>query len=157
MIQKKSLKDAIQNPEIISVVGGLLPIVSKDSNGLVSRSNYQSFPKNYSINGNKYAKIIQHSTMGAWNVTFIDIFAVRGLGGNPGRIIVAISSDSSSKKNISIVKSGNPDIRVYADSQFIYLKNTYVYGENISITSTTNFPIIFENMSEEPSGLTEIV
>lgn len=77
------------------VVGGLLPIVSKDSNGLVSRSNYQSFPKNYSINGNKYAKIIQHSTMGAWNVTFIDIFAVRGLGGNPGRIIVAISSDSS--------------------------------------------------------------
>ena len=28
MIQKKSLKDAIQNPEIISVVGGLLPIAT---------------------------------------------------------------------------------------------------------------------------------
>lgn len=29
MIQKKSLKDAIQNPEIISVVGGLLDVDNK--------------------------------------------------------------------------------------------------------------------------------
>ena len=35
MIQKKSLKDAIQNPEIISVVGGLLPTVTSKNNGLM--------------------------------------------------------------------------------------------------------------------------
>ena len=36
MIQKKSLKDAIQNPEIISVVGGLLPISDFEHNGLMN-------------------------------------------------------------------------------------------------------------------------
>ena len=34
MIQKKTLKEAIQNPEIISVVGELLPIVTSSKNGL---------------------------------------------------------------------------------------------------------------------------
>ena len=35
MIQKKSLKDAIQNPEIISVVGGLLPEATSKNKGLM--------------------------------------------------------------------------------------------------------------------------
>ena len=157
MIQKKSLKDAIQNPEIISVVGELLPIVSRDSKGLVGSQYYQSFPQKYSINGFSYVKIIQHSTMGAWNTTFIDILAVQGLGGNPGRIVISISSDASSTKSIAIFKSGNPEIRVYKDSQFIYLRNTYAYGENISIITNNNFPIIFEQMSESPSDATEVV
>ena len=38
MIQKKSLKDAIQNPEIISVVGGLLPIATRSQNGFLPKS-----------------------------------------------------------------------------------------------------------------------
>ena len=41
MIQKKSLKDAIQNPEIISVVGGLLGTASSTTNGLMSSSTYK--------------------------------------------------------------------------------------------------------------------
>ena len=40
MIQKKSLKDAIQNPEIISVVGELLPVVNGETKGL---SQYQKY------------------------------------------------------------------------------------------------------------------
>ena len=40
MIQKKSLKDAIQNPEIISVVRGLLPNVSKTQSGLMDKRLY---------------------------------------------------------------------------------------------------------------------
>lgn len=38
MIQKKSLKDAIQNPEIISVVGGLLGNATTDKDGLMKRN-----------------------------------------------------------------------------------------------------------------------
>lgn len=41
MIQKKSLKEAIQNPEIISVVGGLLPAVTDYNNGLNTKENYR--------------------------------------------------------------------------------------------------------------------
>ena len=37
MIQKKSLKDAIQNPEIISVVGGLIGMATAEKNGLQNR------------------------------------------------------------------------------------------------------------------------
>ena len=41
MIQKKSLKDAIQNPEIISVVGGLIPylVYSLDANKITDANN----------------------------------------------------------------------------------------------------------------------
>ena len=38
MIQKKSLKDAIQNPEIISVVGELLPVATNTQKGLMSQN-----------------------------------------------------------------------------------------------------------------------
>ncbi|WP_418946799.1 hypothetical protein [Phocaeicola plebeius] len=38
MIQKKTLKEAIKNPEIISVVGGLLPVVTNEKNGLCPSS-----------------------------------------------------------------------------------------------------------------------
>ena len=41
MIQKKFLKDAIQNPEIISVVGVLLGTASSTTNGLMSSSTYK--------------------------------------------------------------------------------------------------------------------
>lgn len=40
MIQKKSLKDAIQNPEIISVVGGLIGTVTADKNGLMPSTGF---------------------------------------------------------------------------------------------------------------------
>ena len=41
MIQKKTLKDAIQNPEIISVVGGLIPylVYSLDTNKITDANN----------------------------------------------------------------------------------------------------------------------
>lgn len=41
MIQKKSLKDAIQNPEIISVVGGLLPEATAERSGKMSSDYYK--------------------------------------------------------------------------------------------------------------------
>ena len=40
MIQKKSLKDAIQNPEIISVVGGLIGTANTNQNGLQSKDGF---------------------------------------------------------------------------------------------------------------------
>lgn len=59
MIQKKSLKDAIQNPEIISVVGGLLPVANINNNGL--KPNYEVNILNIdiaTINSGKYTKIV---------------------------------------------------------------------------------------------------
>lgn len=47
MIQKKSLKDAIQNPEIISVVGELIGIAASNKNGLVSKD--WCFPKGMAV------------------------------------------------------------------------------------------------------------
>lgn len=47
MIQKKSLKDAIQNPEIISVVGGLIGVATSTQNGLVSKK--WCFPKGMAV------------------------------------------------------------------------------------------------------------
>ena len=41
MIQKKSLKDAIQNPEIISVVGGLIGVATDDKDGLMPQGSYR--------------------------------------------------------------------------------------------------------------------
>lgn len=40
MIQKKSLKDAIQNPEIISVVGELIGTVTSEKNGLMPSNGF---------------------------------------------------------------------------------------------------------------------
>lgn len=48
MIQKKSLKDAIQNPEIISVVGGLLPIADMNNRGLVDKGRFVNL-SNYTV------------------------------------------------------------------------------------------------------------
>ena len=45
MIQKKSLKEAIKNPEIISVVGGLLPEVTVEKKGLMSKNDKFYMPK----------------------------------------------------------------------------------------------------------------
>ena len=94
--------------------------------------------------------------MGAWNATFIDILVVRGPGGNSGRIVIAISSDGSSTKNISIFKSGNPDAKILKDSQYIYIQKTYMYGVKVSITTTNNFPLILEGLSEVPADATEV-
>lgn len=51
MIQKKSLKDAIQNPEIISVVGGLIGKATSSKDGLL--------PKTLSCISNISSKIIK--------------------------------------------------------------------------------------------------
>ena len=47
MIQKKTLKEAIKNPEIISVVGELIGIATSTQNGLVSKK--WCFPKGMAV------------------------------------------------------------------------------------------------------------
>lgn len=51
MIQKKSLKEAIQNPEIISVVGGLIGLAASNKNGLASKD--WCFPKGGTVSPNQ--------------------------------------------------------------------------------------------------------
>lgn len=51
MIQKKSLKEAIQNPEIISVVGGLLRNSLFPQSGKITDANNAKSNGIYSMNG----------------------------------------------------------------------------------------------------------
>lgn len=136
-------------------MGELLPVVSNEKNGLVDKNLYQSFPKDIAMNS-IYLKLIQHSTMGAWNTTFIDILAVQGLGDNPGRIVISISSDGGYDKAIRIFKTGNPSVKILKDSQFIYIQRTCIYRLIINVSSTNNFPLILESLSEVPADATEV-
>lgn len=76
MIQKKSLKDAIQNPEIISVVGGLIGIATPEKEGLMNmmRADYT-----YNKKDNEKARILIKTTV-ASNV-FSCILHLTGVDG----------------------------------------------------------------------------
>jgi hypothetical protein len=99
MIQKKSLKDAIQNPEIISVVGELIGTVDRYKNGLMPAG---SFVKNYTLtfngNGDGYK-------IGSSNA---DTFIFFKDGGYP--CIIAITGNSGNNKYNVICGSLRPSV-----------------------------------------------
>lgn len=100
MIQKKSLKDAIQNPEIISVVGGLLGYPLGEKGSILSGSNADDYTKSgiYAVN----------STSG--NTTnFPEVSPL-------GMLIVFKSANNSGM-------GGTPILQLYLD---YYLKHVYL-------------------------------
>ena len=120
MIQKKSLKEAIQNPEIISVVGGLLPEANISSKGLMSplQSNINSIIDIKNLTDDNYYKILSISNS--------DILSVKFLVAR-GNSIVYYSLFAYFGGNglvTSVVKTGN-DYSV--DLEFYYAKNVDRY------------------------------
>lgn len=73
MIQKKSLKEAIQNPGIISVVGGLLPTATFNNKGILSSSAYRNIPQKINI-GKEYNAIRIADNLGKWIRQSISFF-----------------------------------------------------------------------------------
>lgn len=136
-------------------MGELIGTVTLDKNGLVDKNHYQFFTNKVEMNS-PYLKLIQHSTMGAWNTTFIDILVAQATGASCGRIVIVISSDNSEVKGISIFKSGNPTAKILKDSQFIYIQKTYQYRVIVNVSSTNNFPLILESLSDAPDDTTEV-
>lgn len=144
MIQKKSLKEAIQNPEIISVVGGLLPTVTEKKNGLATISMYNCLPKPLVANTvYEYVKICSINNIAVGSILYtlgnqdtgirfcgiIDITASNNSGGNIKIKLTKLSGLIDSvqmyyKKNAS----GGYDLAI---------KNHTQYGFHTAISNTT--------------------
>lgn len=130
MIQKKSLKEAIQNPEIISVVGGLIGIANPEKEGLMHR---QRSDYSYNKKDNGKAKItikttaVNHvfscilhfigvdgkmSTVNLlavkWNIT--RVYASQLCGEKPGAVSLLYKIESNS--NISVYVTTNAYLRI---------------------------------------------
>jgi hypothetical protein len=117
MIQKKSLKDAIQNPEIISVVGGLLgekvtlsfPIMQENVNDvagwvrLVSLKNQGSYSRDCSV--------IEVHAVGYASLTYLIILL--GITHGPAPKPFIISEGGNFSYNIAYKKSEiNTDVYI---------------------------------------------
>ena len=119
MIQKKSLKEAIQNPEIISVVGGLLPLATLGKNdGLMPKSvGY----KIISIN-NTFIKISMETLYNSLTLS-ISMYD----GGEVGLFFLSISLVQNKYSKCGLI--GNR-----RGTKF-YVKDKYLY---VATSSTTN-------------------
>ena len=109
MIQKKTLKDAIQNPEIISVVGGLIGVATSTKNGLASKD--WCFPKGGTVSPSQTIDDLEAGiySVGAGNdnipgsstgVLFVDInlaygYRIQRFYDTKGNKLVRINSGSA--------------------------------------------------------------
>lgn len=158
MIQKKSLKDAIQNPEIISVVGELLPEATITSNGILS--NKLRACLNYPLmnNGSVYNKIYE---LTGFNGTVNCIFAIgRDNSNNLSNLFMTFNNS----KFTVISKNGN-SLKAYykkeGDLNRYFFQPISSYGYIICniITDEYYASIKFEDVSASVSlsELTEIL
>lgn len=152
MIQKKSLKDAIQNPEIISVVGGLLPLASKEQNGLMSKSDKIIQFKNIKSGNYPLFKILYSTEYWSRNVSFIYgcnegvLFAfLIGLYVQdritPGRVFIKWLTEKDSK------------IKIYRkdDAIYLYITNEHTAPNVVFIQSSTGFELVSNGIAPDES------
>lgn len=107
MIQKKSLKDAIQNPEIISVVGELVPEVTISKKGLMSPGKYKSSGR--SSLGVGYYKLAESPN---WYSHYAAILFAISPASTEGNIIVIDWRGTSYNKNRLV--GNNQNIKLYS-------------------------------------------
>ena len=111
MIQKKSLKDAIQNPEIISVVGELLPLATDNAKGLMSSIAF--IFSSTKVDNNSNGGVINTLNFSMINNSSVILRLVCGRGDGQNAIVfLSICRNSSgvySAKRMSFVhdKTGN--------------------------------------------------
>lgn len=111
MIQKKSLKEAIQNPEIISVVGELISTATDNSKGLMSSIAFTYSSRKVENNSNGGVINTLNFSMNNNSCVMLRLVCGRGDGQN-AIIFLSICRNSSgvySAKRMSFVhdKSGN--------------------------------------------------
>lgn len=115
MIQKKSLKDAIQNPEIISVVGGLLPEATDSKKGV--------YPQGY-INTVKRISVPTEKeySLGTFNTpTGVAVYmAFKFIAGNGGDCLVA--TVSMGRSGATVPRFGLVSTNKQEVSRFLELK-----------------------------------
>lgn len=126
MIQKKSLKEAIQNPEIISVVGGLLPLATLGgNNGFMPKSvGY----KTISIK-DTYAKISMESLYNSLTLS-VSMYD----GGEVGLFLLSVSLAQSKYCKCGLI--GNKrGTRFYVKDKYLYIATTSTMNCHYSISS----------------------
>ena len=165
MIQKKSLKDAIQNPEIISVVGGLLPEATNENKGLMStyKSQYSNILIQPSAGSTRYVKIAsihKINTEGVYSHLSALIIGGNNYVGHTAVSIVSLYDHMGSMKttinkligvnNIGYVKNGDSiDIYVQCVSFNHFLRIIPLSLGQYTILSN-------EVVSNKPSGWIDI-
>lgn len=152
MIQKKSLKDAIQNPEIISVVGGLLPLVNGPTKGL------SRFKINTVFQQNKTYKIKYIDPTLIYSPINFDFYCLRD--GQSSYLAVILNGYKSSKSYAVKVVGANDFVRIYkklVNEVFEYLVITGNNGRAIvEITCDTDC-IEFSETNESVEGWEEVI
>ena len=162
MIQKKSLKEAIQNPEIISVVGGLLPIATDNAKGLMSSIAFTYSSRK--VDNNSSGGVINTLNFSMPNNSSVMLRLVCGRGDGQNAIIfLSVCRNSSgvySAKRMSFVhdKSGNFKSfgNVYYKDDTVYVRwGHFDYGSyQILSLSYAKFNGVLNSPSE--SGFTKL-
>lgn len=138
MIQKKSLKDAIQNPEIISVVGELLPEFSESkSKGLSTLTNGGRITKTITgSTGEK--KILILKNFGGGPVVEINIYS----GGtvfsglfyfSSNQIKIAKTSKDGPSTFTFIVKNQNFYVNINSTRETVIIGYKNLFGGNNNV------------------------
>ena len=133
MIQKKSLKEAIQNPEIISVVEGLLPEVILTKKGVVGKNTLESKSLPVGNNDILYQLTNNGDTIGHTISALIIGYCTKAF-------ILTINSTIKDYSDLEIKKiSGNvSSLEFYCDGTAIYFKKKSSVTGICSLTLITN-------------------
>lgn len=131
MIQKKTLKEAIQNPEIISVVGELIGNVSQSKVGLATSVLFKAAGSCFLVANNYSLKIERDNNINCPVLINITAFDGPSWSSNskPLKVCLSIPYDSGNIQKIyakNLLDGGN--MKIYKDESFnLYIKcmNTY--------------------------------
>lgn len=146
MIQKKSLKEAIQNPEIISVVGGLIGTATPTKNGLMPSS--QCIVTGSTDNSSRNVLRIRNKN----SIAFDFHHSSNNIGINSLRITRIYNDTNIVAKEIFTTNSSNK-VKIYYDENYLYLKKSWaglftlvpLFGINIESDYISTVP---ENATE---------
>lgn len=153
MIQKKTLKEAIQNPEIISVVGGLLPVVNGTTKGL---SQYQKY---FYLLANKTYKIRYPNASDVYKPVLYKFIILQS--GTGGYINAILNGYKNGIKMAKLLIGYNSFITLYyklsSDNVYEYLCTTSSNGGALLAIDTYSDNIEIKESSESPEvGWTKI-
>ena len=154
MIQKKSLKEAIQNPEIISVVGGLIGTATTNKDGL--KPKYEAAIQNVNvstISSGLYTKITaDENTVILWKRTQYNTV--------PGVIFLSRGNNNTKSigKAVSILGNFNlsTSTKIYVDSDGFYLQVQYSDYARNSFYPFSSSPISITQNVELPETAVEV-
>lgn len=150
MIQKKSLKDAIQNPEIISVVGGLIGNATLTKGGLATSNMFMAAGNCFLTFSDRCLKIERDTSVNAHASIKITSFHGPSWSSDatPRIVLLNIPFDNGSIANIyakNILDGAN--MKIYKDNSFnLYIKAMDSYS-TIFVVEIIQGSKLFSNIS----------